>query len=165
MLGRCPPGNWLVAAEVCANWRHWQHLNLVLHFVCELSALPGKVESPCRKGIAPNQYVGANPCRRSHATSPGFALGFAVFAFSRGIWAMGEGECCRDVRRGFRDDGVSNACAGTQAFKDHTFSKSGPRCQEIAAHRPAAPAAIRLSAQTSSKLNQLFFRNCSPRYL
>ena len=38
------------------------------------SALPGKVESPCRKGIAPDQYVGANPCRRSHATSPGFAL-------------------------------------------------------------------------------------------
>jgi hypothetical protein len=42
------------------------------------SALPGKVESPCRKGIAPLQYVGANPYRRSRATSPGFALALSI---------------------------------------------------------------------------------------
>src|SRR5206468_8036906 len=30
-----------------------------------LSALPGEVKSPRRKGFAPNQYVGANPYRQS----------------------------------------------------------------------------------------------------
>jgi hypothetical protein len=53
-----------------------------------LARLPFKVESPCRKEpkvrdseLAPDQYAGANPYRRSHATpdlvrgklSPGFA--------------------------------------------------------------------------------------------
>jgi hypothetical protein len=29
------------------------------------SALPGKPESACRKGTAPDQYAGANPYRKS----------------------------------------------------------------------------------------------------
>jgi hypothetical protein len=41
------------------------------------------VESPCRKGIAPVQYVGANPYRRSHATSPGFALDHDDFGLNQ----------------------------------------------------------------------------------
>ena len=39
-----------------------------------LSALPGKPESACRKGIAPAQYVGACPYRQT-ASHPGSGPG------------------------------------------------------------------------------------------
>ena len=74
-------GKWPSPGPICARPRCSSSMSPRQHSMRapNSSALPGKVKTPCRKGIAPDRYVGANPCRRSLATSPGFALVFKRF--------------------------------------------------------------------------------------
>ena len=83
------------------------------------SALPGKPESACRKGIAPNQYVGACPNRQT-ASHPGSGPGQA---FGGTCSSALPGKVESPCRKGIAPNQYVGACPNRQ-----TASHFGGTC-------------------------------------